>query len=441
MCDRNVRSAWRGILGLVLVAAAALVARAENDTRTTTASGTAAGTSTEGVLDGDRFSTEPGSLWKGDRAKNVYWQVTFAEPRPIGAILQINGDNSLVLSNAPRNYCWQASLDGQTWQTIRETVVQHEKRMYRIHRLRQPVEARHLRVFVNLSTGDAPALREVELYADTGATIEFEDWIVGVSSAEEPENTAAAKPFVSLARLCEGWETVPAQCLWHGDFDEAFVAVEPRPLCAFLSGSFLEWCQCSREPWRGVQEVLKSRRLPMWGACGGAQILAILEESGVDQPWDCPRCRNPKSPLLPVYTHIGHKAQTPCGDYSGNLSERGLYQMQIETRNAAFDGVPDVFEIMESHVGQIGYVPKGWVRLVTRGPGAYTVNQCLRVADVPIYAAQFHMEIYDKTQDVSTRIMSNFLREAKAWGRYKPAAQPPTSEEPAQPVPAGESRK
>src|SRR5690606_23110300 len=117
------------------------------------------------------------------------------------------------------------------------------------------------------------------------------------SSDEDPENVLEGRKFVQLARACEGWEDVPVQCVWHGDFDETFVSAEPRPLCAFLSGSYLEWCQCSRQPWRGVQQVLASRRLPMWGACGGGQILAILEETGVDQPWDCPRCRDPKAPL------------------------------------------------------------------------------------------------------------------------------------------------
>jgi hypothetical protein len=60
--------------------------------------------------------------------------------------------------------------------------------------------------------------------------------------------------------------------------DESFVAAEPRPLCAFLSGNFKDWCEVSREPWRGIQEVLKHRNLPMWASCGGAQGLAILED-------------------------------------------------------------------------------------------------------------------------------------------------------------------
>jgi hypothetical protein len=49
------------------------------------------------------------------------WQMAFAEPRRIGAILQIHGDDPEVLRNAPRNYIWQTSSDGQTWRHLLET--------------------------------------------------------------------------------------------------------------------------------------------------------------------------------------------------------------------------------------------------------------------------------------------------------------------------------
>src|SRR5690606_18673840 len=150
---------------------------------------------------------------------------------------------------------------------------------------------------------------------------------------------------------------------------ETFVSAEPRPLSPFLSGSYREWSQYSRQPWRGVQQVLASRQLPMWGASGYGQILARLEETGDDHPWDCPSCRDPKAPLLPVYSHIGQLAETACGDYSQNVAERGAYKMRIVAKDPVFEGVPEIFEIMESHVGQMAYVPQGWTRLVAGGPG------------------------------------------------------------------------
>lgn len=387
------------------------------------ASASVAQTSPAGAVDGDRFSTADQSLWKG-AARQCSWQIEFKEPQSIGAILQINGDDPHVLQNAPRNYSWQVSDDGQHWRNLKETVVHCERRMYRVHRLRAPVVAKHLRIAIHLSHGQAATLREVEVYGEVDAEIPFDDWIIGVSSLEEPESVRVPMAFVNLARECEGWEHVPAQCLWHGDFDMEFVSAEPRPLCAFFSGSLLEWCQCSREPWRGVQDVLKSRRLPMWGACGGAQIFAILEETGVDQPWDCPRCRDPENPLLPVYSHIGHTGVVPCGDYSQNIGERGLFKVQVVADDPVLKGLPRIFEIYESHIGQIDYVPQGWTRVVTKGPGGHTVNQVLRTVEAPIYSAQFHCETYAQTKEASVRIMRNFLRIAKEWGGFNPDAAP-----------------
>jgi len=420
----------RTILGLVAFVLCPAIATAGEEGWAVSASGTARGASAKGPLDGDRFSIEPGSLWKADRDHRSHWQVTFEKPRQIGAILQISGDDPLVLRGAPRNYAWQVSADGEIWQTIRETVTRDEKRLYRVHRFERPIEVHHLRLVINHSTGGAAALREVEFFTETDADIPFDDWILAVSSTEDEHTPQTAQPFVDLARQCKGWEQVPAQCVWHGDVDEAFVAAEPRPLCAFLSGSFLEWCQCRREPWRGVQAVLKSRRLPIWGACGGAQVLAILEETGVERPWDCPRCRDPHAPQLPIYSHIGHLAPAPCGDYKQNVAERGLYKMHVVARDPVFAGVPPIFEITESHVGQIDFVPPGWTRVVTKGPGALTENQCLRVDDAPIYAAQFHMETFARTRGVSTQIMGNFLAEAKAWGGYNPLARSLPAPEP-----------
>ncbi len=162
-----------------------------------------------------------------------------------------------------------------------------------------------------------------------------------------------------------------------------------------------------------MQEVFTNGNLPIWGSCGGAQALAILQETGVDKPWDCPRCRDPQNPKSPVYSHIGHTGAANCGDYSKNLWERGKFKVRLVTRDPAFDGLPTIFEVMESHIGQIAYVPKGWVRLVTNGPGALTVNQCLRVKNRHIYAAQFHIEMAG-TPETSRKIMTNFLSLARA---------------------------
>jgi hypothetical protein len=71
--------------------------------------------------------------------------------------------------------------------------------------------ARHIRLLINLSHG-LPAVREIEFYEELDAEIAFPDWIIGVSSLENPDSAAITRnTFIRLARLCDGWETVPAQ--------------------------------------------------------------------------------------------------------------------------------------------------------------------------------------------------------------------------------------
>jgi hypothetical protein len=370
------------------------------------------GCGADGATNGDRFLSAEGSAWKGDpAAPGWWWQVRFDAPRRVGSILQVNGDHPTLLRNSPRQYVWQWSRDGKSWRDLRGTRVAREQRTFRIHRVANPPRAQYLRLRIHEAEGAYPTLREVEVYDDPTATIYFPDWAVVVSSGTRYEPFIDGSAFLSLARECEGWEQIQGQQAWLGAFDEAFLAVEPRPLCAFLTGSFRDWCEVEREPWRGVQDVLKRGRLPMWASCGGAQALAILAETGVDREWDCPHCRDPQNPRLPIYTHIGHTAQRPCGDYSACVFERGPTRVE-QDGDPAFQGLPGEFAVMQSHCGQIEWAPRGWEVVATGGAGARTRNQALRLKGRPIYAAQFHIEM-PGTPDTARQIMTNFLALAR----------------------------
>jgi hypothetical protein len=387
---------------------------------TADASASAPGFDPGGAIDGKRFAVDKGCAWKGKPdEREWWWQVKCTAPRQIGALLQIQGDHPLIFRNAPKSYLWQVSDDGAKWTDLDETKITAESRMYRIHRLSKVITARFLRLRIDAAEGKFPTLREVEIYDRTETKIPFDDWIITVCTFEKRTIDEKPDAFTQLARQCKGWENVPAQQIWLDTFNEAFVAAEPRPLCAFLSGNFRDWCERTREPWRGTQEVLTKGNLPMWAACGGAQGLAILADVGVDKEWDCPHCRDPKNPKLRIYDHIGHTKQCKCGDYSGCIHESGRFEVRQLRRDPAFAGLPRDFAIMESHCGQIMYPPKGWVLVVTKGDKGHTVHQCLRVADRPIYAAQFHIEMAG-TAENSQQIMGKFLKVAKEWGGYNP---------------------
>lgn len=417
---RRRRTRWPVTVALVIAAVAGSAAVAgDNGLATCTASSVAARFGPDGAIDGDRFAVAPGTVWRGQADQATWsWQIVFAEPRRVGAILQVIGDHPLNLRNAPSAYVWQWSPDGTTWRDMPTARVRSEARMVRLFRLRRAYRVRGLRLRIAEALGEYPALREVEFFAEPNAVVDFPDWIIEVRTTVSKALSDGGSGFTKLARRCEGWQDVPAQQVWKGHFNEAFIAIEPHPLCAFLSGNHRDWCEQPREPWRGVQEVLANRRLPIWAACGGAQALALLSTVGVDKPWDCPRCRDPREPKSPVYTHIGHTGKSRCGVYEMNVGERGDYHVLKVAADPVLEGLPRQFKIHESHVGQIEFVPEGWTLIATRGKRAKTRTQCMRVTDRYIYAAQFHMESFATTLEASRTIMGNFLRLAKAWGGY-----------------------
>jgi uncharacterized repeat protein (TIGR03806 family) len=374
------------------------------------ASSTATGSSAEGAIDGDRFSIAPAALWRGQAGeKSWWWQVSFAEPRAVGAILQIHGDHEYAMRNTPRRYVWQVSEDGRSWDDLEETATRDERRIYRIHRLARPRAVRALRLAIAAAEGETPAIREVEVFREPRAEVPFPPWAVIVSTTGSSKVPGeGAEGFRRLARSCQGWGGLQFQNVWLGDFRDAFMSAEPRPICAFLSGNFIDWCQQNREHWRGTDEVLKRSSLPMWASCGGAQGLAILAEAGADRTWDCPQCRDPAHPKLPIYTHIPGSIRTRCGDYSGCVFERGPMPIRRLVADPVFRGLSDEFLAMESHCGQIEWPPRGWELIATCGQGGKTKTQCLRLKGHPIYAAQFHIEM-DGTPDSSRTIMGNFL--------------------------------
>jgi len=385
-----------------------------------TASSSARGFRPTGAIDGERFSAEQSHAWQGAaEATNWWWEVRFDPPAEIGAILQITGDHAFVLRNAPRDYVWQSSEDGQHWTDLLPTETTNERRTFRLHRLATAARISYLRLQITAAQGTVPTLREVEFFSNPAEKLVFPDWIVAVNTTDNPALPSHGQEFIPLARSCPGWEKSQAQQVWIGDFDENFVKAEPRPLCAFLSGNFKDWCEISREPWRGTQEILRAKNLPLWASCGGAQGLAILAETGVDHPWDCPHCRDPLAPKTPIYTHIGHTGTRPCGDYSACVFERGPHRVKQLASDPVFRDLPEEFSVMESHCGQIEWPPNGWRLIATAGPGTKTKTQCLRVKDRYIYAAQFHIEM-SGTLEVSRLIMSNFLALAKQWGGWNP---------------------
>lgn len=389
-----------------------------------------------GAYDGHRFEDEVGNCWKGEAGQGSWsWQINFSVPRQIGSILMVMGEPGeegtefeSYQNNAPLNYKWQYSNDGSTFYDISETVVTGERRLFRIQRFDSAVVAKHLRLVVTGCVGSYPTVREIELYSDTDENIPFDDWLVAVDITDEPGwpygNTSY---FMNLARQCSGWGNVQGQQIWLDNFDESFLDIEPYPLCVFISGSFDEWCQVTRPYFTGLQEVIVNGNVPIWGSCGGAQVLGLLIGPGCEHPWDCPRCRYDHNPAWsPIYRHIGYInpgiEPQACGDYTNCIYESGAYLITQVVSDPVFTGLANPFWAFESHCGELAYLPTGWTQIGGAGVGTLTNLQCFRKDGSLIYGAAFHIENYydPTTWSTSTQIMTNFLALAQQWGGYQP---------------------
>ncbi len=377
------------------------------------------GSNPAAALDGDRFSTN--SIWRGAPANTWMWQVDFGTNglTTIGSILQIQGDHDFVFTNAPSNYRWLGSADGENWTALEGASITNERRLFRMIRLRNPVQVRFARMEIFEAAGNYAALREIQFFPKVDARARFPEWIVVVNATDDPKLPNEGKEFIPLARGIRP-DYLPAQQIWLDTFNDEFLSAEPRPLCVFISGSFKDWCEVRREDFRGMSEVLEAGKIPIWASCGGAQALAIIADAGVDHAWDCPHCRDSKNPKTPIYTHIGHTESKKCGDYSGCIFERGPHRVELMVDDPAFAELGSEFSVMESHCGQIAYMPAGWEWLVGPGPGTLTKHQAFRRIDRPIYAAQFHIEM-SGTPETSNQIMKNFLAIAREWGGYRAA--------------------
>lgn len=380
-----------------------------------------------GAYDNDRFSYTAGQIWKGQNGQaSWYWQIQFNQPQQIGSILQITGDHEQdIFINAPSEYIWEYSTDGQQWTSISETSTANNDRLFRIHRLTQPITAKYFRLEIADCHGNYPSIREIEFYPETDSTILFPEWIVALCITESSGLPGHAQGFISLAKSCPEFTDIQAQEVWLEDFNDVFLNIEPYPLATFLSGSFVEWCERTRPPFAGLQQVVENGNIPIWGSCGGAQLLGLILDPGCQNEWDCPRCRNPIDPLSPIYGHIGYLnpliEPTYCGNYDNAIMETGPRYVQKVGDDPAFAGLSSVFRVFESHMGQLEYLPTGWHRTATKSVDTYTENQCFRQNDRYIYGAQFHIENYHKdTWSNSITIMSNFLNLALQWGGYQP---------------------
>ena len=81
-----------------------------------------------------------------------------------------------------REYVWQASQDGMTWEDLKETATDDERHTFRIHRLEQSRRVRSLRIAISSAEGEASRHPRGRVLRRPATEIAFPPWAVVVST-------------------------------------------------------------------------------------------------------------------------------------------------------------------------------------------------------------------------------------------------------------------
>lgn len=158
------------------------------------------------------------------------------------------------------------------------------------------------------------------------------------------------------------------------------------PTHVILSGQSHPWDHYSPEALAGIFYVIREARQPILGVCGGQQQIALAFGARVD-----------------LIERIA-----PGEGYDGAYRERGFtsVELTLENEGSLFAGLPKQITVWESHCDEVKELPRDFVRTATNSISAI---QAMQHATLPLFAVQFHPELFDDEHPHGRTIFENFL--------------------------------
>ena len=159
------------------------------------------------------------------------------------------------------------------------------------------------------------------------------------------------------------------------------------PSHIILSGQSHPWDRYSAESLAGVFYVIRSAPQPILGVCGGQQQMALAFGAPVG-----------------LIDRIA-----PGEGYEGAFRERGFssVELDLETNNAIFNGLPKQITVWESHCDEVKALPPDFICTATNDVSEI---QAIQHASLPLYGVQFHPELFDEEHPHGRTILENFLK-------------------------------
>jgi GMP synthase (glutamine-hydrolysing) len=152
-----------------------------------------------------------------------------------------------------------------------------------------------------------------------------------------------------------------------------------------LSGQSHPWDRYSSQTLAGVFHVVRDARQPILGVCGGHQQMALAFGAPVD-----------------LIERIA-----PGEGYEGAFRERGYCEVELSSESPLFEGLPQKLTVWESHCDEVKQLPPDFIR--TAGNQVSDI-QAMQHTSLPLFAVQFHPELFDEEHPHGQMVLNNFLK-------------------------------
>ena len=148
-----------------------------------------------------------------------------------------------------------------------------------------------------------------------------------------------------------------------------------------------------------LRRLIESRRAPMFGLCGGFQIMATtlgaeLVPLGEMRPSDGPEA-------------VGGDADDEASPFaSATVTEIGYAPVDVLGRHALLDGLGDAPVFRHAHMFQVSGLPDGFERLASSE--VTEIQMAVNDTDKMV-GTQFHPESFTEEHPDGARLLSNFF--------------------------------
>jgi GMP synthase (glutamine-hydrolysing) len=158
-----------------------------------------------------------------------------------------------------------------------------------------------------------------------------------------------------------------------------------------ISGNASDWVDYDEGELDEMCRIIRTTELPVLGFCGGLQLIALAYETPLGA---MRRLKEGESDGFSEYQPVFFK-------------ERGFMPVNILRADTIFSGLGETPVLFESHYFEVKEVPPDFELLASTGECRV---QAIKHRTRPVYATQFHPELYDEAHTDGRTVLRNFFQ-------------------------------